>query len=208
MSTVAAKGYREGRWSRAVRVKRSGAVLEPAYAFDVTVPPGKSVQAAVDACPPGGCVLLLPGTHNGPLALAAGKVVHVFGRGRATLRTAAGDVISSAAAASTLDGLIVRTDAHTAGDGHFGIFITAGKLRVQACDVSSQSRSGIRVEGPTADPFIVDCRVHHCARAGISLFDGCQGTVKDCTCVYSLLGAWEGVQVPIFVAADAFILYG
>ena len=188
MSTVAAKGYREGRWSRAVRVKRSGAVLEPAYAFDVTVPPGKSVQAAVDACPPGGCVLLLPGTHNGPLALAAGKVVHVFGRGRATLRTAVGEVITSAAGEATLDGLTVRMGAHAAGDGHFSILITAGKLRVQACDVSSQSRSGICGIGPTADPFIVGCLVHHCARAGVYLLGGCQGTVKDCKCVFLIRG--------------------
>ena len=165
----------------AVFASPDGTVREPASgAFDVTVAPGQSIQAAVDRCPRDGCVLLLPGTHAGPLVLAARKEVHVFGRGRAILRTAAGEVIVSAASMATIDGLIVRTGAHTEGDGHYGILITAGKLRVQACDVSSQSRSGICVQGPTADPFIVGCRLHHGARAGIALCDGCQGTVKDC----------------------------
>ena len=172
--------YTLSKWPRLVRIKRSGAVLEPG-AFDVTVAPGEDVAAAVGRCPPGGSVLLLPGAHAGPLVLAADKEVHVFGRGLATLRTTGETVVSSSAATATLDGLIVRTDAHTAGDGHFGILLTAGKLRVQACDVSSQSRSGICVKGPAADPFIVGCHVHHGVRACVALTGGCQGTVKDCT---------------------------
>ena len=84
-----------------MRVKRDGGVLEPASGtFDVTVAPGEGVQAAVDRCPAGGSVLLLPGAHAGPLVLpAACKEVHVFGRGRAALRTARGSVLISEAAA-------------------------------------------------------------------------------------------------------------
>ena len=58
------------KWPRKVRIGRGGAVLEPASgAFDVTVAPGEDVQAAVKRCPPGGCVMLLPGPHEGPLVL-------------------------------------------------------------------------------------------------------------------------------------------
>ena len=167
--------------STAVTTSPDGTVREPpSGAFAVTVPPWQPLQAAVDRCPVGGSVLLLPGAHEGPLVLAANKGVHVFGRGQATLHTSVGEVVISAAAMATIDGLIVRTGAHTEGDGHYGILITAGKLHVQACDVSSLSRSGICVQGPTADPFIVGCHVHHGTRAGIALCGGCQGTVKDC----------------------------
>ena len=155
--------------------------VPPDGAFDVEVAPGEGVQAAIDRCPPGGCVLLLPGTHAGPLVLAANKVVHVFGRSQATLQTVGGEVVTSAANKATIDGLIVRTEAHASGKGHHGILITAGNLRVQNCNVSNQSRSGICVTGPAADPFIVDCCLHHCAQAGISLNEGCRGTVKGCT---------------------------
>ena len=132
--------YPQSKWPRAVRIKLSGEVLEPANgAFDVTVAPGENVQAAVDRCPPGGCVLLLPGTHEGPLVLgpplkegeegnegggkekASGsggdalssppdKEVHVFGRGQAVLRTSAGIVLSSTAATATLDGLAIERE--------------------------------------------------------------------------------------------------
>ena len=107
---AAADARLASKWNSAVRVGRSGAVLEPASgAFDVTVAPGENVQSAVDRCSAGGCVLLLPGTHDGPLVLTAGKVVHVFGRGLATLRAAIGAVVTSEAeTAVDVDGLIIR----------------------------------------------------------------------------------------------------
>ena len=158
---AAAEAIREVRRRRAVRVEPSGAVLEPASgAFDVTVPPGVNVQAAVNGCPRGGCVLLLPGIHEGPLELAADKEVHVFGRGRATLRTTPGDVISSAAATATIDGLIVRREADDIYVGtHSSVSISGGRLRLQACSIivaANAARSGISIEGG-ADPLITSC---------------------------------------------------
>ena len=156
------------KWHSAVRVDHGGAGLEPASgAFNVTVAPGEDVQAAVDACPPGGCVLLLPGTHDGPLALVVGKVVHVFGRGCAVLRTAAGEVITSSADAATVDGLIVRREAG-GDDNDYGVWIRGGRLRLQACDITCASLACIHIEGG-ADPTLVACRcfISHW-RAGLS----------------------------------------
>ena len=154
---AAAAAAQASKWRFAVRISRSGAVFEPASgAFDVTVAPGEDVQAAVDRCPPGGCVLLLPGTHAGPLTLAAGKVVHVFGRGRATLRTSSGAVVTSEAVASTLDGLVVRRDLGNGHDDH-GVWIRGGALRMQTCDVASAAGTCIFIEGG-ADPRLVSCK--------------------------------------------------
>ena len=142
------------KWHSAVRVEHGGAGLEPASgAFNVTVAPGEDVQAAVDACPPGGCVLLLPGTHAGPLVLTADKEVHVFGRGRATLRASSGNVVTSEAAAATLDGLIII---HEAGGSVDGVWIQRGKLRVQACDVTSLSGDCVFIGG--GDPVLTSCK--------------------------------------------------
>ena len=162
VSSKTAEAYRGGRWTRTVRIKNSGAVLEPASgAFDVTVAPGANVQAAVDRCPAGGCVLLLPGTHDGPLLLSAGKVVHVFGRARATLRATAGgsilDVLTSEAATSTVDGLILRQEATGPGNS-FGVAIRGGALRLQSCVVSGAKRANIEVSGGAGtDPVITGC---------------------------------------------------
>ena len=143
------------RWHSAVRICRSGTVLEPASGtFDVTVPPGEDVQAAVDRCPPGGCVLLLPGMHTRPLRLAADKEVHVFGHGRATLRTASGDVVASSSATATLDGLVIRREA--GGYGRVGVCIEGGALQLQACDIASSSSYCVWVT--SGDPVLVSCR--------------------------------------------------
>ena len=144
------------KWHSAVRVSLSGAVIEPASGtIDVTVAPGEDVQAAVDRCPPGGCVLLLPGMHAGPLVLVADKEVHVFGRGRATLQTADGDVLVSSAATSTVDGLFLRREA--GGGEDYCVWIKSGRLRLQACDITSASLACIAIEGG-ADPTVAMCK--------------------------------------------------
>ena len=67
---AAAAAAPTSKWRSAVRISPNGFVLEPADGtFDVTVAPGEDMQAAVDRCPPGGCVLLLPGTHEGRIVL-------------------------------------------------------------------------------------------------------------------------------------------
>ena len=140
-----------------MRIGRSGAVREPASgAFDVTVAPGEDVQAAVDACPPGGCVLLRPGTHAGPMKLAADKVVHVFGRGRAILRAAVKSVLKSEAAVSTADRLIIRRE--VGGDIHeSAVSILEGGLRLQACDIVSAVFYCVLILSD-ADPVLAKCK--------------------------------------------------
>ena len=157
----AARAYREGRWPRAVRVKRGGAVLEPAIcAFDVTVAPGEGVQAAVDRCPRGGCVLLQPGVHAGPLVLTACQEVHVFGRGRATLRTTAGTVLTCGGAKATFDGLSLKRVVLNENDG-CGVIVRGGALRLQKCDVTSAASAGVwavSFTGAELDLSIIECK--------------------------------------------------
>jgi len=163
---AAAEAYRACRWPRAVRVKRDGAVLEPASGtFNVTVAPGQPVQEAVDGCPPGGSMLLLPGMHAGPLELAAGKEVHVFGRGLATLQSSGGAVVTSKTAVATLDGLIVRHEANVTdedgGQGADAVLIEGGNLRLQACDVTNATwTSCVSIVGG-ANPVLTRCTCAH-----------------------------------------------
>ena len=185
---AARDAFPQSKWPRAVRIGQSGSVLEPASgSFDVTVAPGQAVQAALDACPAGGSVLLLPGTHEGPLVLPADKEVHVFGRGKATLRTAAGTVLTSESKVATVDGLTVRCEApfdlEDVGDDaeelfepDIGVWIKGGRLRLQGSDVVSTSVSGtcVRIEGG-ADPQLASCK---CARR---LFRGHIGLDHTCT---------------------------
>ena len=152
----AAAAQAASKWHAAVRVGPGGFVLEPASGtFDVTVTPGEPVQDAVSRCPPGGSVLLLPGTHAGPLMLEADTEVYVFGRGCATLRAADGNVLTSSAAKAALDGLVIRREA--GGALGYGVWINGGRLRLQACDVTSASHSSVLITNG-ADPVVSACR--------------------------------------------------
>ena len=154
---AAAAAALASKWRSVVRVSRSGAVLEPASGtFDVTVAPGEDMQAAVNRCPPGGCVLLLPGTHAGRFVLAAEKEVHVFGRGRATLRAASGKaVVTSEAAVATIDGLVIRREAGNVSGS--GVWITGGALCMQACDITSAANDAcVWIRG--GEPVLASCR--------------------------------------------------
>ena len=163
--SVTAAAYRESRWPRAVRIKRSGAVLESAEGtFDVTVAPGEGVQAAVDRCPRGGCVLLLPGRHEGPLELRVGQEVHVFGREQATLRTTAGTVLTCEGASATIDGVSLKRVLDAAAEYEHCVMVRSGALRLQKCDVTSMAGSGI-VAFPHGDTELdlsaVECKCVH-----------------------------------------------
>ena len=172
-------------------------VCEPASGvFDVTVAPGQSLQAALSRCPPGGTVLLLPGMHAGPLVLAD-KTMHVFGRGQATLVARTVDVVSSTVLKSTLDGIAIRQEGEGSA-GRFAISVTAGRLRVQDCDVTSRSGLGcISVDGVGADPTFVGCRVHDSARVGVAFEGGCRGSMRDCD-------VWGNEKAGIWIGDGAY----
>ena len=142
----------------------------------MTVAPGEDVQAAVDACPPGGSVLLLPGAHEGPLVLGPREVangegppvqvgdkeVHVFGCGQATLRTSGKnvkDVLTSSAEVATVDGLVLRREASGGGGNHAAVCINGGRLRLQACFVVKSTFDGVRIEGGAGtNPVLASCK--------------------------------------------------
>ena len=65
----------------------------------------------------------------------------------------------SRAAASTVDGVIVRQVAAAGGPGIFsGVAIEGGALRLQACQISSASGACIYVSGGAGtDPAVIAC---------------------------------------------------
>ena len=120
----------------------------PPDTYDVIVSPGEDVQAAVDRCPSGGSVLLMPGTHHGTLTLKgenggtySEKSIRVFGRGLATLRYSGRHrndtvIFSNTFGHVVFDGLIVHQDSGLGG-ACLRLY-RGGTATVQACDLSSR----------------------------------------------------------------------
>ena len=153
---------------RGVRISDNGHVHPPLGGpahFDVLVSPHESLQAAVNACPPGGSVLLLDGRHEGVLTLDEGQHVHIFGSPGASLAAA----ILSSALRSTLSGLHFRERVPHAGPFLFSgaahtysssVFVANGGLRIQDCTFEGGSlgaATGVTLAGGDGSA-VVRCR--------------------------------------------------
>ena len=143
----------------------TGNVLEPRSGrFWRELSPGDGVQAAVNACPEGGCILLRPGVHTlvpkGALGLLMRNAVNVFGRGAATVQSpGCADTISIRAqspdAPFALDGLIVRS----LDNQSYGVAIVRGSPRLQSCVITGLSFFGLHIKGASpSPPVITNCR--------------------------------------------------
>ena len=101
----------------------------------------------------------MPGTHRGPLAIA--REAHLWGA-RGALLEADGEeatVLTSSAPLATVAGLAIRRLAHPPGSrGGYGVWVRAGGLRLQGCDVSSASLTCVAVSSVSSDPLVVGCR--------------------------------------------------
>ena len=146
----------------------TGNVLEPRSGrFWRELSPGDDVQAAVVACPEGGCILLRPGVHplvpqEGEMGLDIDRAVNIFGRGQATLQSpGCADTVRisarSAVSPFALDGLIVRSLDSPAGG--VGVEIAGGSPRLQSCAITGPSHFGLEVRGASpSPPVITNCR--------------------------------------------------
>ena len=132
-------------------------------AFDLVVPIGASLQAAVDSCSDGALVLLSPGAHPGPLALPRNKEVHLFGMGRAAIESRAKGAyaLESGAGESTVAGLAIRKLSGGEGDDGGGVAVRGGRLTLRGCDVTCEAKAApcVRIEGGAeTDPVVQDCK--------------------------------------------------
>lgn len=119
--------------------------------YNVTVIPGEGVQAAVDLCPPGGKVLLLPGTHDGPVSI--NRELELHGHGQAVLRAMGGlPALTSEAARAKVAGLIIE-----AAGSQYGVVIACGGLQIEKCDVVHAAAAGIDISGGSC-PTISSCK--------------------------------------------------
>ena len=145
----------------------TGNVLEPRSGrFWRELSPGDDVQAAVKACPEGGCILLRPGVHTlvpqGEVGLIINRAVNIFGKGAATVQSpgSSSTIHISAHSANSpfaLDGLIVRSVGQQAGGD--GVAIAGGSPRLQSCVITGPSLVGLHITGASpSPPVIINCR--------------------------------------------------
>ena len=126
---------------------------------------GADLQKAVDACPPGGCLLLEEGVHILAESLFLRKEVHLFGRGTAELRASGPFAVVQCLEGAGFGGMFgvnVRKLGGGSEDKHGAVHIAHGRFRLEGCQliVDSLESEGacLVVEGASASPTLLDCR--------------------------------------------------
>jgi parallel beta-helix repeat protein len=77
-----------------------------------------------------------------------------------------------------LANLTVRQAGSEGWHGGHGVDIAQGKLIMEDCDISSQSKSCVVIHD-FADPRLRRCRIHNGKESGIHFYENGQGTIED-----------------------------
>ena len=156
----------------------SATVPENLDGFDCAVGPGGSLADGVRRCPPGGRMLVRPGSYSEQLVLDSSKEIHVFGQRQARVLA-----VVSRGACGSVDGLLME-----------GAAVYGGALELVDCVVAAglprgAARAVHRVQGVSLEgghPTLRRCVVTGCGPVGVRVADldgaplGCEAVMEDC----------------------------
>ena len=165
-----------------------GTVSEPVSGrFSITCRPeegGEGVQHAIYDCPPAGSILLLEGVYNvtEPIGFAPSDSVHIFGRGRAELRSCTSNrhLLQSYSPLATFDRLRINIQSAELG----ALSITGGHFRLQGCDLSARVENDaplLHASARRMSPAVCDalgCSFLSMGWGVVAFYDGASGRVE------------------------------
>lgn len=142
-----------------------------------------SISDALLHAPPNSRVLVRPGIYVESLVLD--KQIEIVGDGALdeiiVQATAASCLTMLAAGEAVVRNLTLQGLAHSTGhEGFFAVDIAHGRLRLEGCDVTSDSLACIAIHNREAAPVIHRCRIHHGFDSGIYCFDEAGGSIEAC----------------------------
>ncbi len=144
----------------------------------ITVRPGESIQAAIDAAQAGDTVYVKAGTYVERLTFNSGITLRGEGRDVTTItyRGEAPVVTVHDASSGTITGFTVRY----AGEGNnSAIWVSDSRLSILNCTVDGAGLSGIAVSDPGSDVLLSHNVIRDNSQSGIFFYGGAQGTVHD-----------------------------
>jgi parallel beta-helix repeat protein len=137
-----------------------------------------TITTAIAAARPGERILVRKGLYEG--ALMMDKPLEIVGDGQpgdVEVRASGADVITFTAAQGRVANLTLR---QTGGGDFYGVNIAAGRLELEDCDISSQSKACVAIHDG-GDPRVRRCRIHDSATGGgVYVYDKGQGVIEDC----------------------------
>lgn len=165
--------------------------LNPAEKLEVVVAPQgdadyRTIAEAVARSKSGTRIRVRPGTY--PESIAIDKSLEIVGDGNANEIVVESD--NNHALALRADGIVlrnisVRTKAAGKNVEFYPIHVTQGQPLIENCNVTSQSLSGVFVEGADVNPTIRNCVVRDCAGCGVFFAARAKGQMIGCQIIGS-----------------------
>lgn len=192
---------------RPARETLAAAVAEEAAHSHPTVPPPEvpilvvdpwpnrgdqtTIATAIEAAPPGGRVVVRPGTYEENLVLD--KPLELIGDGSAEevmIRAASGDVLTvSANIAEIANLMFIGVDEE---GNQVAACVTKGRASFRDCVFGSRTRSAVEVKGMGTAPEFRRCRFVDSEQSGIVIRDNAWPRLEECEMTGN---GWQGVAI-------------
>jgi parallel beta-helix repeat protein len=137
----------------------------------------RTISDAVKVAVADDVILVRPGTYRESVIID--KSITLIGDGQldgVIVETDHGDAIAFNAPFGRIVNLTIRRLAGKTND--YGVWIRAGRLELEGCDISSASLACVGISG-NADPTVRRNRIHDGAESGVVLWEAARGTIED-----------------------------
>lgn len=139
-----------------------------------------TIEEAIRNARPGTRILVKPGLYREPLILD--KNVDIIGEGSRSeikIECTDGNCVRMQAAKALVRGVTIRAVGRGTKE-RFAVAIPGGELKLEDCDVSSDSLACIGIHGSTANPSFVGCRIHAGKSAGVLIYNNAKAQFDGC----------------------------
>ncbi len=141
----------------------------------------KSINKALAIALPDAQIRVLPGLYRE--AVIIHQPVTIIGEGKPQdiiIATAQGSCVLMQATKATVRGLTLRQEGGQGGEGSFAVDVPQGKLRIEACNITSNSLSCVGIHNDLTEVLLQRCRIHSGADSGLYIFNAARATVEEC----------------------------
>ncbi|MCA1557017.1 MAG: right-handed parallel beta-helix repeat-containing protein [Acidobacteria bacterium] len=141
-----------------------------------------TITEAIKNAPVGARISVRPGVYNESVKIT--RDVEIVGDGpiaQIIVEAVDAESVNVVSSKALVRGLTLRNRVTGKEKKYFAVTVSeGGELKLEDCDVTSSSLTGVGAYGPGTKAFIRRSRIHDCAESGIYFYKSATGVVEDC----------------------------
>ncbi len=137
----------------------------------------QSISAAIEKAKAGDRILVKPGVYEEDLVID--KPLEIIGDGEVAeivVESKNADCIFMKTDNALVRGLSLRNRA----EGRYAVNIPQGKLRLESCDISSDTLACVGIHGGEAEGVVSYCKIHDGKQGGVYVTENGTGRIENC----------------------------